>query len=413
MYISKIKDSLKNIDGILNIFLFTFIISMFNREFIPFGIDLRYIQIILSFILIVKALFTLENNKLKFKKISKLQNKYLFIVIFYIYIILVNLKWFTNGLELNRSDFINMIVLSMTNFMAIGTFYIYRDKIKIMTIVRYIIISTILLLISMILVWGDIELSKIMGGDYLGYYPGADNFNFLGQQIRVAGYAQDPNYASIFMVIGGVTSFFFVENKRDKYIIISLTIFGYILSASKTIALGLIFAIFFIGVLYLIKNKSEKIYKILLNVFVLGLAVGPYIIVKLMNMLKYSFSFDTMSTRLVMWNNAVNLFEKNPIFGGGITSVRSLFEMQPNGWYVHAHSTIFQIQSEMGIIGLIIFAAIFIMILRDSSYYIKFITIVFLIFSLTSELLHLSLFAFIIGLAPIVMNNYSVEKKEV
>ena len=65
----------KKVEGILfDIFTFLFIISIFNREFIPFGIDLRYIEVFLGLVLIMFSLYesfkrkNIKSTLFKYKK---------------------------------------------------------------------------------------------------------------------------------------------------------------------------------------------------------------------------------------------------------------------------------------------------------------------------------------------------------
>lgn len=387
---------------LLNIYCFLFILTMFNREFIPLGIDLRYVQVILGIVLI-----GFSGYEIFIKKEKKLElNKFIVIIaIFYIYFIVVNLRWINNGLEMNVPDFINMIILSMSNFMTIIIIYLNKENIKREYIVKFIVISGAILLISMVLVWIGIPMNSIMGGDYPGVYSGVENINFFGQEGRIAGYAQDPNYVSMFMIVIALTAFYYINNIKIKCGVIAVSIFGYLLSASKTIAVAFVFTSLMILILKLFKKYLEKYYNKIFNCVIILICTLPYILIKIMSILRYSFDMETMSTRMVMWTNAINLFEKNIIFGSGITSVRSAFAEHVYGWYVHCHSTIFQLMSEMGIVGLLLFVAIMILVVKQCNEYGKYICIIFLVFCVTSELLHLTLFAFIIGMLPLVMDN--------
>lgn len=387
---------------ILNIYCFLFILTMFNREFNPFGIDLRYIQVILALILIGISGYEILIKKNTIPHINKL---IVSIIIFYIYFIIVNLRWLNNGLTINTSDFINMIILSMSNLLTVLILFLNKKNISYKNIIVFIIISGVILLISMVLIWIGIPMASIMGGDYSGIYPGVENLNFFGQEGRIAGYAQDPNYASMFMVILALTAFYYIDNNKIRYSIIGAGVFGYLLAASKTVGIAFIFISMMILILKINKKCLAKYYNIIFSSLVVIISILPYIIIKVMLLFGYSFNMETMSTRMVMWINAINLFESNPIFGNGITSVRSSFAEQLNGWYVHCHSTIFQFMSEMGIIGLIMFVIIMILVLNKCNEYGKYICSIFLIFCVTSELLHLTLFAFIIGILPLIMNN--------
>lgn len=396
-------------DGAIKIYTFLFILMLFNREFIPFKVDFRYIQIIIGiYLLISKFIFIVIN-----KDYSLLKNKKLiWITIFYLYIFIVNIRWVNNGLTLNLQEFVKMIILDFNNLMAILIFYLYSYKIDKKYIVDCIVISGVILIISMFLVWIGYTLPQIMGGDYLGYYPGPENLNLFGQEFRIAGYAQDPNYASIFMTILFFTAMYFIENKKLKFLIVGIALMGYALSLSRTITIGIIFSCIYILFLKFIKSKNDSIGNKTLVIFVILIVLLPYISVKLFGVVGNIFSMDTMNTRLYMWENAAKLFENNILFGNGITSFRSYFSTQYMGWYVHPHSTIFQLLCETGVIGAILFIIIMIYSLIESNNYMKFNIIIFLIFCLTSELTHLSLFAFIIGLLPILNNNYEEKKKE-
>lgn len=412
LVIGEYMKKVENISNLLlKIYIFIFILTMFNRELIPLGIDIRYVQVILSLIIIgyeVYKTIVIKNTELKFKKLI------LYILTFYLYIVLVNIRWFFNGLKINFTDFINMIILSISNLLTIIVFYLNRKKIDKKYVVRCIMISGIILIISMILVWCGSSLNSIMGGDYQGYYAGGDNTNFIGQEIRVAGYAQDPNYASFFMIIIGATAFIFVNNRKIKITMILLSLIGLILSASKTITIAAILTVLILLIFKNICRYSEKISNILLNLMVILMSVLPYLIIKIMVIFNYSFSMDTMSTRMSMWVKAIELFDKNPIFGNGITSFRSLYESLPYGWYVHSHSTIFQLFSETGIVGVGLFILIIITILKKSNIYVRYLTIVFLFFCLTTELLHLTVFSYILGVLPFIMSendsNFNAEK---
>ncbi len=389
----------------IKIYTFLFVLLLFNREFLPFNIDLRYLQVLLGGYLIVSKIVILLVNKDYMQIKNKFNKLVICAIVFYSYFFIVNFRWINNGLILNQSDFINMTILDMNNIMAILNFALYRDKINKRYIINCITISGVILIISMILVWMGYTLPQIMGGDYLGYYPGVENLNLFGQEFRVAGYAQDPNYASMFMIILFFTAVYLIESKKLKIIIILSSLLGYALSLSRTISIAVLFACVFIYILRIIKVKKEALVNKILILFTISVSVMPYISMKLLNIFGNIFSMDTMNTRFYMWENAIKLFENNIIFGNGITSFRSYFSTQYMGWYVHPHSTIFQLLCETGIIGLIIFIILIIYTLMDSNNYIKFIVIIFLVFCLTSELIHLSLFAFIVGIIPILNTN--------
>lgn len=392
---------------LLDIFLLVFIISMFNRELLPFGIDLRYVQVIIGGIL--GAIFIYE--WLKGKTSIKFNRFIILVIIFYTYIFIVNFMWLKNGLPINKSDFINMIILSFTNFISILVFYLYKNYISFKKINVYLIISLTILLFSIFMLYNGYKLEEIMGGAYTGYYSGNGNINFFGQNIRYAGYAQDPNYASFFIWIAMISCIFFTKNKIVKSVVVLFSICGIFLSASKTILISIMVSIIVIPIMNLIKNRNKKLEINIWRIGIVSILIAPYVVVKIMQYLDGSFSMDTMSTRLSMWKNATSLFESNFILGNGITSFRSYFSIQPRGWYVHSHSSIFQLLSETGVIGFVLFLLLILYLINISNKYYKYILVTFLIFSLTTELLHLSIFAFVIGLIPAILLSENREKE--
>lgn len=401
---------------LMNVFMFLFVFIMYNREFRPFGIDLRFILIgiagclIINFIVCFRGYldFDFKNIINRIEKDNKELSKIIWVILmFYTIMFLSNIMWFNNGIEVNMEGLKSNIILNGANFLFIITFFLYKHHIKWSKVTNYLYIAHFVLLISMLLVGKGYHLSEIMGGNYPGFYGGAENSNFLGQEFRLAGYAQDPNYASFFMVLTGVTSCFYIKNNWLSIGVLVTSIFGFLLSASRTVTLAVIIAILFVIVLIIIKKINSKFQLYITSLFIIVITGVPYILVKLIQIVQFNFSLDTMSTRLVMWNNAISLFKKSPIIGNGMTSFRSYFELN-GGWYVQCHSTIFQLLSENGIIGLILFGTIFALLMKCANNYKIFVCVVFLVFSLTSELIYLAIFPFIIGVLAFVPEEDSV-----
>lgn len=417
-----IKENNCMVKSLFNVYIFLFVFTMYNREFVPFNIDLRYFLILISgifFIYIGWKLF------LKIKEVKNLKDIIIilvekathypsvvwFILLFYFNMIISNIMWLFNGLIYNTSDIKSSIILNSTNLIVLLIIYLLKDNMNNKVVKNSIIISHIVLLISILLVWKGYSLSEIMGGEYPGYYGGLENSNFFGHDFRLAGYAQDPNYASFFMVISFFTGLYFIQNRYVKYAICLSSVFGFLLSGSRTIALAIISSVIFVFVWKKLKDKNEKFALGFVSLFVIAIAVVPYLVVKIMTLANLNFNLNTMSTRLSMWDTAVILFEKSPWIGNGLTSFRSFYEAS-GGWYVQAHSTILQILSENGIIGMVLFTIIFILLMKCKGDYKQYLCFIFLVFGLTSELVYLSIFPFIIGAVAILnYNNYENGEK--
>lgn len=399
MKLKNVKDSW--LTCLLNCYIFLFILSMFNREFLPFSIDLRYIQVFIGGILLGIAL-----KRWIFNSERITLSGYAWILIaFYIYLFLNNIQWFFNGLTINLSDFISIMILHASNFLFILNIIIYKDRLEVKQVVNYLIISSTILMLSMFLVWIGFSLPQIMGGDYLGKFVGGEFVNFIGQNMRIAGYAQDPNYASIFLVLTMLVSYYHEDRKVIKWSLIGACIFFYLLAASKTILLGLVFGIIFMLALKQLESLKTGMSHLVSIIYVIGIWVGPYIVLKLMNVLDLGFSSSTMGIRFRMWNIASQLFEQHPFLGNGITSFRASFADTINGWYVQSHSTIFQTISELGLIGLILLIIIFAYIITRKNPFIRNFVIIFLVLCVTYELMYLLVFAFVISVLPLVFEK--------
>lgn len=392
----------KIINRILNIYIFIFVFNMMNREFTPFGFDIRYLLIILSIPLLVYKIKDKNNIIKKINLLDKIILLYAFLCIF------SNIGWVFNGLNIG-ADFISYNILFGFNILTICIVILYKEKMDLKTVVKSIFISGLVLFVSILAVSSGIGLKSIFGGDYPGIVKGIEHINFFGKEFRAAGYAEDANYASMFMVILFATTVYFVKNNKIfRNIFLGISIIGFMLSASKTVFIGVIAGAIAINMFRSDNWKINRLYSILKNVFLVGIIIGPYVLMRVVS--NPSMGLPTMDNRFLMWNRAIKLFEESPIFGNGLTSFRAYFESS-GGWYVQCHSTIFQILSEVGIIALILFAIIFYFILKYRNSYTIFLTFVFLVFCITTELNHLSLMAFMMSIIPLVGREYKEDKK--
>ncbi|WP_346893310.1 glycosyltransferase [Clostridium sp. UBA871] len=388
----------KIISYLINTYIFIFIFTMMNREFLLFSLDSRYLLIALGCYLILYSLFRM----IKYKEKIRIDRLSLLLIAFYILCILSNIMWLKGDIKINYSVFANVLLLYSFNLISILVFVIYREKVNVKTVYKSIMVSGMILFISMILIGMGFNLNEIMGGEYSGKIAGSEHKNFFGYNIRLAGYAQDANYASMFMVIWGATIIKYINNKMVKFVFLILAIIGLMISASKTVILGVLVGLVMVVILRIDDKKNKNLYPLIKNTFVILIVSVPYITMKVFEAINYSGSIQTMSTRFKMWGSAINLFKENFLLGHGLTSIRSYFEASPNGWYVQCHSSIFQIMSENGMIALILFAMIIAIVLNYKNKYVVFLVSVFLVFSLTSELIYLSIFVFIVSILPII-----------
>lgn len=394
----------KTVKILLNIYMILFIFSMVNKEFLPFGLDLRLIELPLGFLMII---IYLVNSKfvIRIDKEDKIGDK---LIVFYILTFILSISWIWNGLKINEQKFINELILVFNVLIACIVVYFYKNKLQSDFINKIVIWSCIILSISMVLVYKGIPFENIMGANDVQYmYNGSEevsNKNLYGDNFRVAGYASDPNYATLLLLIGIISIARLKElNKILKTIMSIYFILCMGLSFSKTIISASILLGIYIVITSKLKVNNEKL-KLFNRVF-LAIIIGVTIIIPFIAE-KISFFPTTLTTRFTMWQSAGKLFLNSPIIGNGLTSFRSYFAIK--NWYVQAHSTYWQILSELGIIGMILYFKILLEAMNKSinNKFIYFLVLVYVVWISTCETIALPFSIFIIYIL-----NLDVKKK--
>jgi glycosyltransferase involved in cell wall biosynthesis len=382
---------------ILRAYFFLFIFNLFNREFVPY-FDLRFIVMGLGLLLLTDRLMSIIRYKKEKMKVP-LKSVLLFIILFYALQQISNIGWLYSGLRIRQSVFASMNILFFYNLLTITNIFLYSDEVDTSIIFRYINISALFLFISMILVFLKIDIHWIFGRKVVSFV--TDSGGLFG--IRIGGYAEDANYASLCMFFWGISALRFGTNNVTKVVTIILCAIGYILSLSKTLIL-----VIPIGITLLL-IKSEKIQQILVKLFVVLIIPVQYAIVAFTN---YTPGSYTMRVRFLMWRQAVKLFHENIILGSGISAFRSYFKM--NGfWYVQSHSTFMTLLTENGIITTIIFVIVmFKLITKVKDKYYRIIMVSFIILCATSELLHFTYIVFVIAIIPMMIIKQSSSANE-
>lgn len=366
--------------NLVNITFFLFIFDVFNRTFIMF-IDTRYILFFLYIMLFFIKLLQL----LKYKHINIFgtRKSIFLILVFFSLIFISNLMWFVNPYKPNLEILFNAVILYIFYIFSFFIFILYWPYIKIKNISKYVLFSGIILWLSMF-----IELLGFKLPFCIESYKGVAEISFFG--IRVGGYAQDPNYASLLMLIWFFILNFLGIKGIKKLIVFILSIIGFLMSFSKT----LILAYFFLFTLYIAKKLRLLVAYITFILF-LSFFIGYYFY-ELLNTL------STMSQRFSFWKAALSDVFSSPFFGHGITSVRSHFEYI-GGWYVQPHNSFVAMIYDNGIIALFIYLIIYYKLLK----YIKDINYFFIIgllffLSFTQELFVFPFPYFILGVLPII-----------
>jgi O-antigen ligase len=80
--------------------------------------------------------------------------------------------------------------------------------------------------------------------------------------------------------------------------------------------------------------------------------------------LDVDFSTETFQTRLLLWKQAIKIFQERPILGWGPENFSAAFEKhylpQFEVWYDRAHNIFFDYLAETGILGLLSYLSIFV-----------------------------------------------------
>jgi len=335
---------------LLMVYLLIFTFQMFNREFIPLGVvDFRFVAVLLGFIIILFGFF----NQFKQKTYRLIFNDSFFVLInlYFLCTIIFNLTWLTNDLTINRGVFLAQMVSVVYNYLFALVIYLYLPIIKKENIVNFTNMSFLFLFVSLILVQLGVDLNNLIRHEFRYYY--ASNslpFNMN----RLAGFAQDPNFVAVLSSIVFFINLQF-KNKWAK-VIIPLAIIAQFVAFSRTLLLvGAVCVLLYLIEKLTKKTKMSKAFHLFSIFTAAGLILAPFILIVGANF--PTFGLNTMSTRIHMWNSALDLFREYPIFGGGVTGFRSYFDAF-GGWYVQPHNNFLSVLSESGIFAFIFFLLI-------------------------------------------------------
>ena len=363
-------------------YLFLFIFTAINKEFLFFGLDLRYLNLIIALILIVTKLF--------YSKVY-ITARDIFLFLFFLDCFFsVFIAYYNQNIFLIEDKLISQSILYLNNFCGFVVFLFYKKLITLKNITKYFIVSLSVLLISIFWIMLGNQLTTLFGSEVPGFYSGFSHVNLFGMNVRYAGYADDPNYANLFSIIGLIL----INNSKTLFkktflyfsSIICLIIYS--LSLSKTLTIGIICT--YAG--YSLINKINFTFKLKYLIYVFLATVimlSPLILLKL----NFFSQLATISTRYNMWQVAIEMFLDNPIVGYGLTGFRCVYnELYRGLWYVQTHSTYMQIISEQGLIGFTLFFFFIMNILKVDDKLTIISIFIFLFFSINFESVYLQIF---------------------
>jgi len=381
---------------IYKVFLILYIFTTFNREFVLGGLDLRYVGFGLELILITLAILR-TNGKFC---VNKSEGK---LLLLYLIMIVSNVSWLWNQIRFNDEIVINLWILNIYNFFALIVFIIYKNKMESELVYKTIIISALVMVFSMVWIFLGQELPTFFstGARSLTLDTGSgEHQNIFGQSIRIAGFAEDANYAAFFGMIAIATVLIYVRKRYLKVLLIAVFIFSEGLSFSRTVILAGAAALVFFFLRKALKNGTHLFDGCLVYGIVLVCLIVPF--------LDFGDILLTVSTRFTMWQKAAMLFSKNVLLGSGTGSFRCYHaSFYNNSWAVQCHCTWWQMLSEHGIFGIILLLSYLksaLDICKNDNYK-RFLLILFIVFACSFETVYLQLFVLVLYILQEVRNR--------
>lgn len=404
------RSILEKIDNSLfNIFSFLFIFNMINRGFEPFGFDIRFINVFVGLGAIFVRQLVKVIKKVNYDRIQ-FTDKLLIIIYAFGLVSAIPFMLYSNVyISKLRSETISLVIIYAYLLIALLVFISNSKKMTLDKVCNYFSIAFIFNLASMIYIH-----FSFMGGNmnpsiyskHQSLYRGT-HYNFFGQNLRVAGYSVDPNYVSI-NTLAFVLLKYLKSGKRSiisfaksNLLVLIIAIYSLMLSASKTVLL-MVVAMSLLLLLYRRNTKKIPISSLIL----VGLLAALFVPILFGDF----FKSDTMVSRITLWNRAFEFWIQSPIVGNGLSSFRHF--VGAKNWVVHAHSTLFQILSEQGII---VFVMWIIIMIRNANYFKNkssfsfLVYTVFSVWSLTYETVYLPQFIFFNLILFHVINNEAVQ----
>lgn len=378
---------------IFAVFLFVLILTSFNRELLFFGLDARILPAALASCAIVCAIlnaFTAGRSDYRLR--MRGSNRWL--VIYFILAILCNVAWLNSPHVMVESIFRTVLTANALNLVFVIAIGLNKKHLNWKLLAPIILVSGGVLFASMFAAFAGVDLR-----DFSSAYPGGASDGIsrtVFNEYRFAGYAQDPNFASLFMVIwGAVAVHDWRRTGKLAYLLVApLAVFGYLISFSKSILVMIVVAVIIVLMGRSVLGALAK------ELLLLGAFVGPLVVGALGT---DRLGIETLSLRFAMWSNALELVPDHLAFGNGLTAARSA--NLPLDWYVQNHSTVTQTTVELGIVGLAVLYLAVRRAMMCAHPVNTFVQVAFLGTFLTYETMSHTLCVLVLGILPVALRQ--------
>lgn len=374
-------------------FLILLVITTFNREFLVFGRDARILPLIVGALSVCVVFWNYFHERrpdyrLRFRGVNR------WLIAYFCLALLVNFKWYNSPHVLVLDIFKVVFIANALNLFFLVVVGINRRNLSWELVSTAILVGGFVLFGSMLYVFLGGDLSTVFS-EYRGMETDGISRS-LFNEFRYGGYAQDPNFASLFMAIwGGVAFYEWRRTRRSFYLLIPVfALFGYAMALSKSLLV-----LFLLALILGIFSRS-MIGAFIKEVVVLGAFTGPLLVVSLGS---YFPQLQTLRTRYLMWENALALVPDNPILGNGLTAARSA-NLSLN-WYSQNHNTVTQTVTELGLLGLLLLYLAVRRAIMSAHPLMSYTGILFLGTFLTYETMSHSLSVLVLAILPLALRQ--------
>ena len=277
--------------------------------------------------------------------------------------ILIILWVFYGLLTLMWADFNEFTVQYFSTYLSMVTFFVFSTSIR-YTESEYNKILTFALI-------GTLIISLLLVFQQESYYSGSI---VARKTVNLFGVKQDPNNIAATILVGVAISLDRIlrhkTRMKSRLLILIILITAIILTGSRGGFLSLLILIF---IFLLMAHKSYDVQRIkissragLLMIAVISLGVVlVFIPDTLVNRIFDISSYASGSGRTELWNLAWNGIKNNILFGNGIASQANYY-LSYFGYAKGIHNTFLMVLFETGILGLSLFLASFLIILRKN-----------------------------------------------
>ncbi|MCQ9332369.1 glycosyltransferase [Corynebacterium phoceense] len=378
------------------VFLCALIFATFNRELSPAGYDIRLVPVALGAMAIVWSFIRCIGER-RLPAVH-LAGANVFLLWYLIFALVCNVAWRTSALPMVSDQFQVVFVANGLNLYFFAVIIFFREHLTWHATTWSIHLAGFFLFLSMFAVYRGFDLRNYFS-EYAGGFSDGISSTPLGL-VRYAGYAQDPNFASLFMVVWATVAIFDAWRARNigYLLVVPLTGFGFVMSLSKSILVMLVLTVFLVAVNRFFIGAIAK------ELALLGLIGGTL----LAAFEKIQLPTETLHTRVLLWRSPVQWFSQSPIIGNGLTAARSANIDQD--WYVQIHSTVVQTFVELGIIGLFLYYLAVRRTLMSGSNAVVFITGAYLGTMLTYETMSHAFSVLILGIIPLAIKQAPKKK---